>query len=74
MRLILEIVLWGLAGFAIEFLTHISAFAITIDPDCCESDLNKISVYTVDVVFYWIEGIMQIVAGVFKIVMVGANI
>ena len=58
LRLILEITLWATAAVIIEFLTHISAFAILIDPNCCESDLNKISVYTVDVAFYWAEGFM----------------
>lgn len=56
LRLILETILWALTACLIESLTHIGAFALAIDPKFPNSKLNKISVYTVDVAFYTVEG------------------
>ena len=56
LRLILETTIWASVACFVELLTHIGAFAVTIDPKFPNSELNKISVYTVDVAFYTAEG------------------
>ena len=62
----LETVLWGLCGFLIETMTHVSLFASLSIPNP-DKTLEGVGIYEVDPAFYTIASFVQVFAAFMKL-------